>query len=87
MAMPRNTQPKKDIPTDQGAILINLIEDTEGIHRAIYGFNSTPGLLSRMIQLEEMMKDIKKFVWVGITILAGIFVTAVINLILTHPLP
>lgn len=52
-------------------------EKVDELMRAVYGHNSTPGMLSEQKNLCEKMDDLKKMMWIIITICAGIAIEGV----------
>jgi hypothetical protein len=60
-----------------------ISEKTNGLFRAFYGYDKTPGLLHDVTNLIEKMDDLKKMVWIVIALITSLLIGGLYEVI-TH---
>ena len=61
--------------------LVKIADDNK---EAIFGKGDKPGILTRLSSIEIVISDVKKLLWVVITLGIGLLGTTVYNIILEH---
>ena len=61
-----------------------IANKSDGLYRAFYGYDKTPGLLHDVVTLIEKMDDLKKLVWIVISLVVTLCIGALFTIIVNY---
>jgi hypothetical protein len=66
------------------AQITQLVKIADDNKEAIFGKGGSPGILTRLTSIEVVIADVKRLMWVVITLGIGLLGTTVYNIIIEH---